>query len=109
MPILCLAAKNRRRKGTKGSNTPWIPATRKRRFAISALPKWALHSCLRGDEQIQNLCWQFDRKLPTRKTHASRAAKVFAVCDARYDRRNFKQDGKQKNLLSLPAAREGFI
>jgi hypothetical protein len=59
--------------------------------------------------QIQTLRWQFDRKLPTGKTHASKKAKVFAVCDARYDRRNFKQDGKQKNLLSLPAAREGFI
>jgi hypothetical protein len=35
--------------------------------------------------------------------------KVFTTCDAFHDSTNFKPNGKQKFLLSLPAAREGFI
>jgi hypothetical protein len=43
-----------------------------------------------------------------RRTQQAKA-RVFAICDAPCDSINFKQNGKQKPLLSLPAARVGFI
>jgi hypothetical protein len=64
---------------------------------------------LREVLQIQLLRSHFDSKMRARRAHASREARIFAICDAPCDSINFKQNGKQKPLLSLPAAREGFI
>jgi hypothetical protein len=73
--ILCRAAKNEPRKRAKGSNTPWIPATCKRRCAVTPLMfarRWA----------VSTLASVFSRKTPTRKAHASREARVFDMCYA---------------------------
>jgi hypothetical protein len=66
MFILCHPTKNEPRKRTKGVPLG-TPTARKRRFVISALPKWALRSYLREWLHIQILRWRFDKKTPTWK------------------------------------------
>ena len=93
MPILCLAAKNRRRKGTKG-----FPLGIPQRANVAAL---SLRSYLREGEQIQLLRWRFDEKSPTRKCHAPSDCKHFCpLLRARFST-NFKQKRKAK-ILARP-------
>ena len=88
-----------RKKGAKGSNTPWIPAARHGKTSFSRL--W------RENEQIQLLRWRLEVQAPTRKCHASREANFFATCDAPLFAQILSKDGKQHLLLSLSAAQTG--
>ena len=64
MPILCRAAKNRRRKGTKGSNTPWNPVARK-------VVPLSLHSFFRESKHLQLLrAWLKESHAHGSCTHA---------------------------------------
>jgi hypothetical protein len=51
--------------------------------------------------QIQILRWRFDEKTPTRRVHASREAKIFAICDARLLAKISNKTGWQKSLPDL--------
>jgi hypothetical protein len=96
MPILCLAAKNRRRKGTKGFPLEPMCATK-----LLTLPR---HQCFVVDKKIQLLRWRFDNKTPTGKTHATSKSKSFCHLRRALVCTNFKQNGMAKILARpLPA------
>jgi hypothetical protein len=94
--------KERTKKADQGV-PPWDPNERANGATLS------LRSYLREVLHIQTLRSHFKEKCEhERYTHAA-TARTFAKCDAPCDRLKFKQDGKQELLLSLPAARGGFV
>jgi hypothetical protein len=72
----------------------------------AALP---LRSYLREVLNIQSLRWRFDKKRQHGRCTQSTFARAFAIRNAPCDSTNFEQDGKQIFLLSLPAARVGYM
>ena len=83
MPFLCRSTKKGRKKGN--SDVPSEASLRARKNDVAL----SLHSCLRGNMQIQFLRSHFDRKMRARKGHASSEAKVFAMCYAPCVSKNF--------------------
>ncbi len=98
MPILCLVAKNRRRKDTKGSGTLWKPAVRKRSRRCRSAHLFAkvctFNACVCKLKKLAN----------TKGARKTRWQKLLLSFNAAYASINFSQNGKQKPLLSLPVA-----
>ena len=83
MPFLYRSTKKGRKKGNSD-----VPSEASLRACANDVAL-SLHSCLRGNMQIQFLRSHFDRKMRARKGHASSEAKVFAMCYAPCVSKNF--------------------